>query len=213
MKTRKNEQGAVLIVEATLVFPVMFFVILFLIYLGNVYYMRSQVDEIVATAAVKGAALRADPLLYDMVCEDEENPKLPEKIKQVKPYYNLSDNGAVKKKIYDEVNGELNSLGDGFFAGMGIRDIKVNSKMVNNNLINPTFTVEASYTVKMPIKLLGENNPRILSLNSIYTVPITNTQEMVQTIDMLKDYSDRTGVTGKVNEWVGKIKALIKGNK
>ena len=44
-------------------FPIMFFVLLFLIYMGNMFYMRSQVDAIVAKAAVKAAAYQADPQL------------------------------------------------------------------------------------------------------------------------------------------------------
>lgn len=42
---RKEEKGA-LILEATIVFPVMFFILLFLIYTGNMFYIRSQVDSI-----------------------------------------------------------------------------------------------------------------------------------------------------------------------
>lgn len=63
MKNCKNENGAVQIVEATFVFPIMFIVLFFLIYMGNAHYIKAQIEGIVETYAIKGASYCADPIL------------------------------------------------------------------------------------------------------------------------------------------------------
>ena len=59
----KDENGLV-IVEATIVFPIMFFVLFFIIFIGNMYFEQAKIDSIVSTYAVKGAEYVADPNLY-----------------------------------------------------------------------------------------------------------------------------------------------------
>ena len=60
---KSQEDGEVTIVEAVFIFPIMFIVLIFLIYLGNAYYIKAQVESIVAREAVSGAAYCADPFL------------------------------------------------------------------------------------------------------------------------------------------------------
>ena len=43
----KSENGIVPIFEATIVFPIMFFVIIFMFLMGNVYMSKSYVDAVV----------------------------------------------------------------------------------------------------------------------------------------------------------------------
>ena len=62
-KQLKSENGAVPVVEATFVFPVMFFVIFFLLFMGNMYVSKAYFDNAVNQAAIKYAAQCADPNL------------------------------------------------------------------------------------------------------------------------------------------------------
>ena len=109
---RKEEKGA-LILEATIVFPVMFFILLFLIYTGNMFYIRSQVDSIASRGAIQAAAYVADPMLEEV----KESGSVPRSINNVQPYHSLLGNDV--GKIQNKMNEELNGLGTGFFAGMG----------------------------------------------------------------------------------------------
>jgi hypothetical protein len=208
MDKRTKEQGS-LIIEATFVFPVMFFVLLFLIYMGNMFYMRSRVDAVVGNAAIEGAAMRADPLLYDM--ESAGTLTMPSKISSIKPYYIFSDHNQVKNKIEDDVRTKLSKLGDGFFAGMGVSQVDVKATY-HYSLIDPSYTVDATYSIKFPLKFLMDDDPVILTMESSYTVPVTNTPELIQTVDMIQDYSDNTGLTKKISEGIDKIKSFMSGN-
>ena len=44
----KNEKGA-LIVEASIVFPTMFFILMFLFVVGNAYVQKCRIEEIVVS--------------------------------------------------------------------------------------------------------------------------------------------------------------------
>ena len=46
MNNIKNEKGAVTLVEATIVFPIVFLVVILIIFVGNVYYTRSYMQKV-----------------------------------------------------------------------------------------------------------------------------------------------------------------------
>ena len=50
----KNEKGA-LIVEASIVFPTMFFILMFLFVVGNAYVQKCRIEEIVVSSTLEGA--------------------------------------------------------------------------------------------------------------------------------------------------------------
>ena len=58
----KKEKGS-LIVEATIVFPVMFLIVIFLIFLGNIYYQRSRAQAVFTNAVIEYAARESNPML------------------------------------------------------------------------------------------------------------------------------------------------------
>ena len=60
----KEEKAVATIVEATVVFPIMFLVIIFMLFMGNAYYQMSRIDAIVAECAMEGAAACTDPFYY-----------------------------------------------------------------------------------------------------------------------------------------------------
>jgi len=58
-----DESGAVAIVEASFVFPIMFIILFFLIYMGNAFYVKAQVESVVEKYAIEGSNYCADPIL------------------------------------------------------------------------------------------------------------------------------------------------------
>lgn len=201
---RKEEKGS-LIVEATFVFPVMFFILLFLIYMGNMFYMRSQVDAIVSNAAVSAAAKCADSFLATV----EEEGSVPYSISDIKPYHTLFNDSSDALKVRNDMVEDLNTLGAGFFAGMGLRDIKVNQFEYESHLFYGTFTVDVSYCIRFPIRFLGENQPTILKISSHCVAPVTDTGEFIQNVDMVIDYADSTGVSEKINKLVSTVSEFL----
>ena len=58
-----NERGAVQVVEAALVYPIVIFVVAIFFFLGNLFYQQAKVDAITVRAAQKLAAYYTDPFL------------------------------------------------------------------------------------------------------------------------------------------------------
>lgn len=58
----KQTRGAI-IMEATIVYPVMFFVIFFMLFMGNMFCIRAGIDSLVTQEALTSAAYYADPKL------------------------------------------------------------------------------------------------------------------------------------------------------
>jgi len=108
----KEDKGAI-IVEASIVFPVMFFVLFFLILFGNVIYKQCQINSIVTEYAILGAQYCADPLLAQM---EANGGAVPTSV-DVKPYrYIFGNMGDVEDMIEERVKkalaGELTFLGE-----------------------------------------------------------------------------------------------------
>ena len=61
-KLKKDERGS-LIVEASIVFPVTFLVVIFLLFVGNMYYQRSKAQAIFTESVIGYAAEESNPML------------------------------------------------------------------------------------------------------------------------------------------------------
>ncbi len=99
-KQAKRETGAVQIIEAAFVFPIMFIILFFLIYMGNAYYIRAQIEAIVVEKTIEGANYCTDPLL-ETIKNDGVIPKLSDL--DLDPYRYFSGMDGVEEKISREV--------------------------------------------------------------------------------------------------------------
>lgn len=203
---KDNEKGA-LIIEATFVFPIMLFILLFLIYMGNMFYMRSQVDTIATQAAIEAAARCADPMLAEV----EKTGTVPKVVNDVKPYHSLFQDKSGLEAVQQETKKKLDRLGTGFFAGMGIKQCNVELKY-ENHIFYSTVTSDIDYKIQFPIRFLGDDEPAILQMHSSSVVPVTDTAEFIQNIDMAVDYMDSTGLSEKLNNMKDKVSKFFKGN-
>lgn len=212
----KNESGLV-IVEAAIVFPVMFFVLLFIIFIGNMYFEQAKVDDIVATYAVKGAQYIADPSLYEM----DENGIVPRSVKDtdVEPYRlvlgSLSSNGSVaqledtiSKRVKEEIGGGLIFFSNSSANVIGSDNAKI--AKFKSYIVYSTFTVQVNYEIKFPIRFLGEASPTIVKLSSRSEVAVNDTPEFIRNIDMVVDLLDGTKLAETVQSMFDKINTFIK---
>lgn len=199
----KTEERGALIVEATIVFPVMFFIILFLIYFGNVFYLRSQVDAIVAESAIKAASYCVDPLMAKV-----EGGTVPTTMEDVQPYHSIFGS-AQTDSVREEMVNKLNRIGTGYFAGMNLRNIVVDQFKYNRGLVTSTFSVDVSYRIQFPIRFMGSDRPTVLKIHSQTTVPVTDTPEFIQNVDMAMDFFDSSGMSEKLNKMVSQVKKFF----
>lgn len=218
---RKNERGA-LIVEATVVFPVMFLIVFFMIFTGNAYLQKCRVESIISRNAIAGAAYCADPHLTDAEkLGSNKNEKLPSVDKwDVYPYryFGSSNSGyaadkaaGVESKIYKEVT----ELSTGLFSGMKPMMNKGDIHAVyESGIIYATFSVDAIYRIEMPIRMLGDSKNMRLEVSTRVEVPVSDSVEMIRNIDMIWDYMERFGVAEEVEKAKAKLEeALGKVNK
>ena len=215
IKRMKDENGLV-IVEATIVFPVMFFVLLFIIFIGNMYYEQARVDNIVLSYAVKGAEYCADPYQYDI----ENGDGIPTEVKDVKtePYrYILGGafEGSISKiedKISAEVKEEINEGRLIFFSNSKANVVGTDNDKIGtfkSYIVYSSFVVQVNYEIKFPIRFIGKNDATIAKLSSRAQVSVSDAPEFINNVDMAVDLLDGNstvetikGIFDKVNDFI-----------
>ena len=202
-KIFKNDSGVV-IVEASIVFPIMLFVILMMLYMGNVYYQQAKLNAIVDIAAIKGAAYCADPMLDDI----ESAKSVPKTNNDVQPYRYLFGVSDVESKMQKYVKDQYRTSGDGFFGSMAPVSISCDATF-NNSIIMYSFTVEATYDIKVPLRFMGTEAPTIVSLSAKATAPVNDNSEFIKNLDMALDYYESSGLSQKVSAATDKIKEFF----
>ena len=97
MQSLKSENGAVMIVEAAFVFPIMFFVLFFLIYFGNMYVIKSAISRYTSACAIKGAEYYSNPWVK-RVTEAGGNA-VPTENKDVQPYRHIFSSKTIQSDL------------------------------------------------------------------------------------------------------------------
>lgn len=207
---KKNEYGA-LIVEASIVFPVMFLVIFFMIFVGNAYLQKCRIEKIVNEFAIEGAAYCGDPFLLGLM---EDTPTIPAVEEfNAQPYIMLltGDTEAIETKIQDELEDAINAIDTGLFKGM-TPDIKVGPIAdFQSVFIYSTFTVDVECEVTIPIRLLGQDEYTLFKIANHTEMPVQDTAEFMRNLDMVEDYLESTGLKEKITDKLNEVKAFFSG--
>lgn len=209
LKNKLNkEEGAVQIVEAAFVFPIMFIILFFLIYMGNAHYVRAQIEAIVVDKAITGANYCVDPILQTLK-EEKKIPKLSEL--DLDPYRYFSGMNGVEEKISREVEETIEGTSASLFRNMTpvVKTSRSNISKYNNYILYSTFSVEVKCEVEFPIKFLGKSTPNILEITSRAEIAVNDTAEFIRNTDMVIDYFEDSklgqsikGVFDKINEFL-----------
>lgn len=205
MRKMREERGA-LFVEASIVFPVMFVIILLMLFLGNAYYLQSRIEKIVTTCALDGAAYCADPMLAQA-----ENGKIPAlKDLHVEPYRYLFTGGMgdIEAQTEKKIDKEIEALGNGFFPGMKPKVTPAKASY-NGHFVYSTFSVDLSGRIRMPIRLLFEKEFLYKELSYHIELPVSDSTEFIRNVDMVEDVLERYGVTEQIHKIVDKLVELI----
>lgn len=193
----KDERGAVEIVEAALIYPFVFFVVILFIFLGNLFYQQSKVDAIAVRAAERLAVYYTNPLL--------RGKGLPTSAETVRldPYRYLFGSNDAETAVEKFVDSELANSGSGAFMGMEINKQSVDCE-IDNKIVYQTAKVQIQYTVELvPLKLFG--GVSIVSCSVATATSAADPAEFIRNIDMILDYADISGLTEKIKETVGRF--------
>lgn len=205
----KSEDGAAQIIEASIVFPVMFIVLLFLIYLGNAYYMQSHINSIVMVKAVEGAAYCADPML-ETIKKDGSIPSVGDL--DLDPYrYILGGMDDIETKIGREVCDEIENSTASLFKNMKPEVCTAKNKIAhfNNHLLYSTFSVEVECEIDFPIKFLGRSTPPMITVKCCSDVAVNDSAEFIRNVDMVMDFFVGTKFGDNVKNVFDKINDFL----
>lgn len=208
MKNRMNREKGMTIVEASIVFPVMFLVIFLMIFTGNAYLQKCKIESCANQLAIKGASYCADPLLKSV-----EGGRIPSHTAHnVYPYRYLftGEIGNIESQIKSEFNTAISKIGSGVFRGMKPTSLETNVKY-NNGFIYSTFSIAVQYKVKIPIKLLGAEDFLYMKIATCVDMPVSDSTEFIRNADMVEDYVQRTGWADKIQEVIDSATKWMSG--
>ena len=198
IKCLKKEKGAVMVVEASFVFPVVFFVLIVLLFMGNMLYQQTKMDSIAVRGAEYLATVYTNPLLAESTI-----PAVSTEV-DAKPYrYLLGDSDAENKakKFIDEL---IDDTGTGLFKGMEV-DAKITTCEIKNYVIYQTACVEIEYSINViPLRFFDESE--IVNHSTATIVTAVDSPEFIRNVDMILDYSEEFGLKDKIQEFVGAFK-------
>lgn len=208
-KKLKSEDGAVQIVEAAFVFPIMFIILFFLIYVGNAYYVRSQVDAIVAEKAISGASYCVDPMLQT-IKETGHVPSLDDADHD--PYRYLFGMSGVEEKINREVVEAIKSSSVSLFRNMEPKLVTKESDIskYTNYVLYSTFSVEVKCVIEFPISFFGDITPKMMTILSRAEIAVNDTSDFIRNTDMVIDYFEDTKFGQSIKTVFDKINDFIK---
>ncbi len=191
-----EEKGAIMTVESTFVFPIMFFVLFFLIYFGNAYYVKSTVDNVVSRYAILAAAECADAQLSSVIEKGSVSTDLNS---NKNPYRYLGSGygesvaqdyeGKIKRKINDT----------GFFSGMQPVNVDCDVKY-NGGILYQSVKASVNYSIRFPVRFIFDDNAVFLNLSAVEEVPVVDGGEFVLNTNMVIDYVERTNLPDKIKE-------------
>lgn len=202
---KSNERGAVMIVEASIVFPVMFIIVLIMIMAGNAYLQNSRAAYLVSRAAINNAAACANPML-DYVQENGAVPQRPGQV-QVEPYRYianvLSGMETLEGKVERELQQQIGGLDTGVFNGMSPQNVSVDATYKPGALC-ATFLIECSFDVVFPIRMIGSNENFKFTYQIQFEQPVNDSTEFVRNRSMAMDYLERSEVASEAIEKIKK---------
>ena len=200
-------ENGMLIVEATIVFPVMVLVIFLMLFAGNAYFQKCRVDAIVTELALEAAARCGDPYLEKVEAHTSVGDMYGQSIY---PYrYLLSgEMRQVQADMQSTAADRINKLGTGLFSGMNPAKPKIKAE-VHNYFLYTTISLEADYSIKMPIRMLFAKDNIRMNYSAQADFPVADSAEFIRNVDMVEDFLERTGVQKSIDDAKNKLKQAV----
>ena len=194
MKKKLNEKGMV-IVEASIVFPIILIVIFILVFAGNAYLQKAQIESVVNSYTLDGAARISNPYIKN-VRENGGKDKLSEG--GLQPYrFVLNINGQnIATEVQDAIDTKLNN-NLGLFGNM--KPTVTTTVKFERNFISSYLVTESKMEVKNPIRLFGEDFI-IMKFSSTFTAPVSNPPEFIKNFNLAKNYLEMYGGAPYMND-------------
>lgn len=196
------------IMEATFVFPIMFIILFFMIYMGNAYYVKAQIESVVVEETINAANYCADPLLYKIKNNENSIPECDDT--NIWPYRSFSSAGEDAKKICStNISKRIDNKSSIFFQNMNPNISKLNIQY-NNYLIHSSISTDIICDIRFPIKMLGENTPPIATIKTRAECPVNNTIDFIRNTDLVIDMMEGSKYGDNIKGAFSKVKTFLK---
>ena len=206
MKTDlKENKGAVTIVEAAFVFPVVFFIVFFMIMAGEGYYQRARVEHAVTQAAIDGAARCENPMLGQVISR-KSVPTDPTAT-DVMPYRYIFTGEAksIASQVKGELQGKIRAMQPLLFKNMSPSNVNITVNPKMNPLVS-SFSMKCTFDVSFPIRMIFSNEEVKFSYSVSITAPVGDPAELVRNVLIVENIVQRSKA---ISEMCGEIKGCM----
>ena len=215
-KKRRDGSGAVMIVEAAVVFPIMFFVVFLMLMLGGALLQLSRTERIVAEAAIRAAALCGDPFLA-AVEENAEVPSSPmgEGAVRIRPYRYLFHGHAraLCDGVAEEAAEAVSALDSPLFRGLApeiLSPVRIEPRI---GLFASTVTARCEIGVRLPVFPMLSREATVLRRQIVRREPVGDAPEFLRNVSLAEDGIERseslTGALSEVRDVLERIAGIL----
>lgn len=205
---KHKQRGAVTIVEATFVFPIMFIVVFALLMACEAYYQYARVEKACIQAALDGAARCENPMLEEV----QASGQVPTSTSAVpvRPYRYIltSEAKAIAESVARELENQVEGLGVLAFRGMTPTRVQVTATPHMNVLVS-SFQVTCSFDIRLPIRMLFTSE----NITFHYTVQVSQSvgdpAEFVRNVSMIGDFLERSALGAKIEEFIAPLQSAM----
>lgn len=202
----KKEDGY-LTIELTMIFPVIFFSLILILYMGIVLYQEVNAQSLAVEASERGS------VVYSFrVADMTTGIKTLEDFKYRDPYRNVPFMGGGDKKTYTAlVNQYVAERLDSKSVLEGTSQNGGNYTQVEDYLIakRVKVNIRSAYTTPADsiAEMFGHRGP--FEVDTCAVSAVTDPADFVRNVDIVTDVAGQTKVFGKVEEGYNKIKKAI----
>ncbi len=196
------------IIEAAFVFPVVFFIVFFMVMAGEGYYQRARVEHEVIAAAMNGAARCENPMLGQVISSGGV-PNSPTAV-DVMPYRYIftGEASSIAAQVKGELQGKLAAMRPLLFKNMSPTNVSVTADPKMNPLVS-SLSLRCTFDVPFPIRMIFSNEPVKFSYSVSLTAPVGDPTELVRNVLTVENIVQRSeaisGMCGEIKSCMAKI--------
>ncbi len=219
---KRSSESGVILIEATIYFPIVIFLVIALIYMGMVKYQESVLTFQVQKLAVMGGRQVAYPG-YEEFLSDGSLASGAVDFKEdssfgssMEAYYEAHSHHLYNEWRFDYGNEQAElkrTLEDMLSQRSFLTGISTEANVeIGNYVIGKSISVTASYGVESPkfLEIIGV--PLNLKMTTYVTQSAANPTELVRDIDLAGDLInfllERFGVKGRVDDFLKKVEDI-----
>ncbi|WP_408072007.1 TadE/TadG family type IV pilus assembly protein [Butyrivibrio sp. JL13D10] len=196
----KDDRGYI-IMESSFVFPIMFFIVAFLIFAGNMFMLKARIHSEVSKEAIIYANYFSNPLIESIEADGYKvKTKAGADLTNHLYRYLFKHGRYADNNEVDDLKTRISKIG--LFGGTTPDNIIVHKHDVNRSVLYHTYIVEVEYTLAFPIKMIFDDNPWVLQMSAREEAPVTDQSEFIRNVDMTIDFLEhKPAYNTAIEEW------------